>query len=264
MESLKPEEIKTRCLAIAKDIDRVCTKYKIDYSLCGGSVIGAHLYQGFIPWDDDIDLMMTRENYDRFLRAYKKKGNPAYHLRHFLTDGTDNVPALFARVEDTGTAVTEVIAGSKRESRVFVDITVFDGVPNRLYHKLAFFYAGYVYTMLYRKNGMTPGTGWKNMLYRMLPAVKDDETLLKRYKTLDAFLRKRKGKQDRYCAELLSAAYSRILYERRMFDRYKRVPFEDCSLPVIEDYMDYLYTRYGKREFKKDLPEEERQVSHIR
>ncbi|MBQ4417898.1 MAG: LicD family protein, partial [Butyrivibrio sp.] len=58
---IKPEEIRHRCLAIAKDIDRVCTKYGIRYSLCGGSVIGAHLYRGFIPWDDDIDLMMTRE-----------------------------------------------------------------------------------------------------------------------------------------------------------------------------------------------------------
>lgn len=257
------EEIKQRCLAIAKDIDRVCTEYGISYSLCGGSVIGAHLYKGFIPWDDDIDLMMTRENYDRFLKVYWKKRNPQYHLRHFLTDGVQNLPTLFARVEDTETSVTEEIAQSVRKSRVFVDVTVFDGVPGKLYHKLAFFYAGYVYTLLYRKNGMTPGTGWKRAVFEKLPAVSDDEALLKRYKALNRFLRKRRGKQDRYCAELLSAAYSKVLYESRIFDSYIRVPFEDCELMMVRDYKDYLQMRYGRTEFSMDVPEAERQERHL-
>ena len=66
------KKIQQCCLEIVKDIDRVCRKHGIRYSLCGGSVIGAHLYQGFIRWDDDIALMMTRVIYDRFLSVYPK------------------------------------------------------------------------------------------------------------------------------------------------------------------------------------------------
>ena len=61
-------QVQKCCLGIVDDIDRVCRKNGISYSLCGGSVIGAMVYGGYIPWDDDIDLMMTRENYDRFVR----------------------------------------------------------------------------------------------------------------------------------------------------------------------------------------------------
>ena len=257
-------EIQKICLDIQKDIDRVCKKYEIAYSLCGGSVIGALLYEGFIPWDDDIDLMMTRENYDRFLKIYPKKASAAYHLRHFRTDGVDNLPALFARVEDTRTSFTEEIAGSIRKGHVFVDITVFDTVPGKLYHHLAHQYAGFVYTYLYRKNGMTPGTKWKKTLFKVLPALPDESKILKKYKRLDRFLAGTSGKKAKYRAELLSAAYAGILYESRIFDNYIRIPFEDEQFMIVEKYMDYLFMRYGRREFTKTIPEEERQHPHLR
>ena len=261
---MESEDIKRICLDIVKDIDRVCTENNIRYSLCGGTVIGAYLYHGFIPWDDDIDLMMTRENYRRFLKIYPKQAGPHYHLRHFSTDGVENLPALFARVEDTRTSVTEDIAGSVRDSRVFVDITVFDGVPNKLYHKLAHLYAGYIYTYLYRKNGMIPGTGWKRRIVRCLPDIKDDSVLKKKYRALDRILGKFSVKKSRYCAELLSAAYSGILYESRIFKHYTRVPFEGLDLMIVKDFKDYLFMRYGKREFAMELPEDEKQQRHIR
>ena len=59
--------IQEKCLEILEIVDQICRKHGIYYSLCGGSVVGAHLYGGCLPWDDDIDLMMTRENYNRFL-----------------------------------------------------------------------------------------------------------------------------------------------------------------------------------------------------
>ena len=256
-------ELQQICLDIVKDIDRVCTKYDIRYSLCGGSVIGAHLYEGFIPWDDDIDLMMTREHYERFLEIYPKEAPPQYHLRHFRTDGAENLPALFARVEDTRTSVKEEIAGSVRESRVFVDITVFDAVPCRAYHFFAHLYSGFIYTYLYRKNGMIPSTGWKKALFERLPEIPDDEKLVIKYQKLDRFLQRVNSKKSRYCAELLSAAYSGILYEKRIFRSYRRIHFNNCRLMIVSDYMDYLYMRYGRREFFKEMPEEERQKQHI-
>ena len=50
--------IQIKCIEILNIVDQICHKHNIQYSLCGGSVVGAHLYQGCLPWDDDVDLMM--------------------------------------------------------------------------------------------------------------------------------------------------------------------------------------------------------------
>lgn len=258
------EQIQKCCLGIVADVDRVCRKNGIEYSLCGGSVIGAHLYQGFIPWDDDIDLMMTRENYDRFLEIYPREAAEYYHLHHYSTDGADNLPALFLRVEDLRTHMHEQIARGERSGHVFIDITVMDQVPTPLYYRIARLYAGYTYTFLYRKNGMTPGTGWKKAAFSAAGLVARKGELTKRYERLENFLRRRsRGRKTRYCAELLSAAYSGILYEQRIFLYYRDTSFAGLKLRIVRDYMDYLYMRYGRREFTRDVPSCERQQQHI-
>lgn len=60
-------QIQLKCLELLDMVDKICREHHIQYSLCGGSVVGAHLYKGCLPWDADIDLMMTRHNYNRFL-----------------------------------------------------------------------------------------------------------------------------------------------------------------------------------------------------
>ncbi|MDO5422584.1 MAG: LicD family protein [Eubacteriales bacterium] len=259
------KEIQKCCLEIVKDIDRVCREHGIRYSLCGGSVIGAHLYQGFIPWDDDIDLMMTRKHYDKFLEVYPKYGNPRYHLHHYSTDGVQNLPALFSRVEDRHTRMTEEIAQGVRNGHVFVDITVFDNISGKCYNQFIHVYNAYIYTFLYRMNGMTPGTGWKQFLFGLLPKKVDENRLRKRYEAFENTCRRHTYRRKaKYCAELLSAAYSGILYEPRIFKRYTEIPFESEKLMIVKDYMDYLFMRYGKREFVKEMPDQDRQKPHIR
>ena len=60
-------QLQLKCLEILDIVVKICTEHDIKYSLCGGSVVGAHLYKGFLPWDDDIDIMMTRDNYNHFI-----------------------------------------------------------------------------------------------------------------------------------------------------------------------------------------------------
>lgn len=255
--------VQQSCIGIVKEIDKICRKNGICYSLCGGSVIGAHLFQGFIPWDDDIDLMMTRKNYDLFVEVFSKVASKQFHLLNYKVDQCAAVPALFSRVEDLSTEVTEEIAGNIRKGHVFVDITVMDNITSKFMHKVAYLYGSYTYTKLYRHNGMTPGTGWKKVLFKILTGSVDEKKSLRIYEKFEDFCRKSKERNTEYCAELMSAAYSNYIYKRHLFDDYIDIEFEDTKLMVVKDYMNYLHMRYGDREFTRDVPPNQRFNSHI-
>ena len=71
MKELTLKDLQRIGLQIMKEIDKWCLEHNVSYSLCGGSLIGAIRHKGFIPWDDDIDIVMPRPEYERFVREFR-------------------------------------------------------------------------------------------------------------------------------------------------------------------------------------------------
>lgn len=114
-------------LGILNDIDRVCREYGIAYWLDSGSVLGACRHGGFIPWDDDIDLGMPRDDYERFLEV----APTALGARYCVTSSRTNPrqAALFSKVMLVGTRfVTEETEEAGFDQGIFVDIFPYDAV----------------------------------------------------------------------------------------------------------------------------------------
>lgn len=123
------KQLHTMLYQILAEIDRVCKKHDIPYFIQGGSAIGAFYNKGIVPWDDDVDVGMTRENYNRFLEVAPKELGAEYFLEWFGTES--NTPFYFAKVKRNNTLFVEHIwKDMDIHHGIFVDIFPYDRVPN--------------------------------------------------------------------------------------------------------------------------------------
>ena len=92
------EQARLVMLKLLRELDRICTKYDIPYWLDGGTLLGAIRHGGFIPWDDDIDVAMLRNDYYRFLEVAKTELRDDIYLQKRETQ-SDN-PMYYAKIRE--------------------------------------------------------------------------------------------------------------------------------------------------------------------
>lgn len=118
-------------LDILKEYIRICKKYHLQYFLIGGSCLGAVRHQGFIPWDDDIDVGMPREDYEKFLEVAVNELPRSYFLQTAKTD--PHYPLNFAKIRHNQTAFLEsAVAHLEINHGVYMDIFPIDGYSSSL------------------------------------------------------------------------------------------------------------------------------------
>lgn len=114
---------------VLREVVRVCDTAGIPYFIQGGTAIGAHFFEDIVPWDDDVDLGMTRENYERFLREAPALLGEGYVLQEFTTER--DTPFYFAKVRKRGTRFVErEWVGMPIEEGIYIDIFPYDLVPD--------------------------------------------------------------------------------------------------------------------------------------
>lgn len=233
--------VQEKCIEILNVIDLICRKHSIQYSLCGGSVVGAHLYSACLPWDDDIDLMMTRENYDHFLSVALKELPKGLSIHNFQL--SREYWSLFTKIVDDNTTV---IQQDGSISGVFLDITVYDKIPDNV---------------------------WKNediLLWKISQVVmigkmqsKNIKSILRNYilehwltdkRSYFLYFQKRVIKNSNkskryYYSELFGAYCNTKPYAPSIFENYTEILFEDKKYMIVRDYVQYLETRYERTDF---------------
>ncbi len=114
-------------IEIMDEVDRICRKNDISYFLSGGTLLGAVRHKGFIPWDDDIDLWMTRKNYKKFKKVLKKQLSDGYFAQDYFTEL--KFPLSIMKIEKKGTRFVEgVFSHLPIESCVYIDIFPLDNI----------------------------------------------------------------------------------------------------------------------------------------
>lgn len=121
-------------LAMFVDIKTLCDENDISYMMSGGSLLGTIRHKGFIPWDDDIDIMMVRSEYEKFRKVFKKQNSNKYILAEPLVN--DDYYYKMPKVYKKGTTlITVKEAGYPKYNMVGIDIFIIEYVPKSVLHR---------------------------------------------------------------------------------------------------------------------------------
>ena len=263
--SKKMKEVWAVELDLLNEFDRVCKKHGIHYVASGGTMLGAVRHHGFIPWDDDVDLMMMRDEYDRFCKIAPSEFKHPYF---FQTEETDNgYMRYFARLrnsETTGIQQYEASSHFKYNQGIFIDIFPLDAVPD---DKELFLQQSKDAEVTRQKIHQVckwgyhlPKTntfGYKVKKYFILPFF--GKFIMKFYRPNKLYQQyvnicKRYNKENTKYVSLLSFEFDHDVHyiQRKDMKNIIDIDFEFLQIPIIANYDEALRWKYGNyKEFVK-------------
>ena len=263
MESrpLTMKEIQEVSLEILKKITKVCEDNRFRYTLAFGTLIGAVRHKGFIPWDDDIDIQMPRPDYERFIEYMVN--NPIKNLKVFNWKHTNNYIYGISRVCDMRYHIFEE-KSVECGLGIFVDVYPIDGLGNTYMEAKK----AYEYTDDSRNK-------LRRLAYKELRDV-GPRLLIKRPKYFfENLLLRLKGSrvlQEQLEKEAIVRPFenyeyvgipnwnwNKIVYKRKAFEEFTKVPFEDSMFYISKMYDEMLREEYGDYMI---LPPIEKRIYH--
>lgn len=249
-----------RIMLIMMDyIDSFCRSNNIKYFLYGGSLIGAIRHKGYIPWDDDIDICMMRQDYDKFLAIFSDPNN-RYRLITPETNPGYYLPT--AKVYDDATILKEKVSAGVPIG-VFIDVFPLDYSFDDYNEACSFGKKVGFYRKIVDIKNITLDTKrkiLKNILLLFLKVLVVPFTRKYAIKKICSLSEKYKTKPTKYVGQFTKMTYeSREIYDSKWFENALDVTFEGRQYSIPKEYDLVLKTEFG--DYMK-LPPKEKQVTH--
>ena len=251
-------EVQNKILETMKYIDRLCRENGIVYYIMGGTALGAVRHGGFIPWDDDLDIFMTPDQYEKFKTVFEARESKQFVLQEWRTT-PDYLE--YAKVRMNGTTFIEEHFKDRTNMHhgIYVDIMILHKVPqNKLIQRMVYLESKFVtlYGLSHRN--------WK-------PKTKVQSFVLKSLKFMPCKLMAKiayshiyrydsRVDRYRYCYWITPAKFRNGLFDAAFFKTPIDIPFEDTVLLGSDRIKEYLSYRYG--DYMK-LPSREQQKAAV-
>lgn len=234
-------------------LHKFCKEHDIKYSLEGGSLIGIVRHHDFVPWDDDTDLIMTRENYDKFKELFVKETGRYRMVDCFSEPKYDK--QMFIKIIDTETIAFENEQKVTGNIGVYTDIFPVDYIPDdpkkalKVCNKFWF----YRRILLCKTSTKLKPVEWVFKILTCCFSKKHYATKLDKYS--------KKVKKTNHMNNLAFITHSTryLHYDSKVFDEYVELEFRNTKLMALKDYDTYLGKMFGNY---MELPPEEERYTH--
>lgn len=258
MGLLAVKDVQDKILDIMKYIDAVCRNNGIEYFIMGGTAIGAVRHGGFIPWDDDLDIFMTPENYEHFKSVFNSENSQNFVLQEWRTT-PDYLE--YAKVRMSGTTFIEESFKDRKDMHhgIYVDIMILHKVPeNKLIQKLIYCQSKFVTLYALSQRNWKPKSRGQKIVFNSLKLMPCRFMAKVFYKNIYKYDSLKDG--YKYCYWITPAKFESGLFDKSFFEEPCDIPFEDTYLlgsKRIKEYLEYRYGDYMK------LPSEQAQKAAV-
>lgn len=246
-------------LEILKEIEKVCRKYGIAYSLHFGSLLGAIRHGGFIPWDDDLDISMSRAEYNRFLEAWEEEKPNGFFLQN-----KENTPAFtqsFSKVRKNHTCFLQYEWEKGRyHTGIFVDVFPIDRIPMNQPAKLLFQWNAMFYQVLTREFVPPRGSILQKVVSKILLTVVPPQIRSGVRRKKLAAITKYENREDLPRVGIQTNWGIQHPLPATLTDSFVMFPFEDGDYPCTAVWEEFLNIEY--KNYKEFPPVEKRVWTH--
>lgn len=256
----KLKTIQSILLGFLLEIDRICKKHNIKYFLAGGTLLGAVRHKGFIPWDDDADVMMLREDYDRFLEVLPYELPQNFAVQN--DEKTSHFP--FTKIRINGTVFSTEFSSRFKDihNGIFFDVLAQDQTSNnkllRKIHMRATASTRWLVLDKWRGTKVNANGKFSSFIANMLKTIFPLSFLEKMQNTL---MSQFKNKKDaKFLFDSMGRNITRGEFPKQWLEDAVYVDFENVKLPIPKEYDKYLSYLYG--DYMEMIPVSLRHVSH--
>lgn len=261
MSEISLRELQKKSLEIALYFKEFCNAHGLLFYMCGGCCIGSLRHKGFIPWDDDVDVFMPREDYEKLKVLWPQYANTEKYACVFsdenCVDGN-----LFVTIRDNDTTAIKPYQTNLDISHgVALDVLPLDGWPDgKMKRKMQVFWA-LVYSLYCAQTVPANHGKMISVLGKVaLSLVPSKKIRYKIWKHAERKMTKYPIRECQYITELCSGPYyMKKQYPREAFDKALWVSFEDVEMPIPVGYDVYLKTAFGDY---MTMPPKEKQKPH--
>lgn len=241
-------------LHVLREVTRVLEDLNIPYFMQGGTMLGAIRHDGFIPWDDDVDLGIPRADYDRLMKEVSARLPENLELRTY-DDETDH-HYYFARIVDKRYQIRRMGSIEERLENIWVDLFPLDGMPNgcisRQWHKMRLLMTRLKFHLscFEKVNIKRPGRPLvERIIIRiaMITRVGKWWNTRKQLDKMDRLLKKYPPEKSKYLVNFTGQTSFKFneMFKKEVYGKGKEYPFEDMVLVGPEQYDAYLKSLYG-------------------